>query len=145
MSFPLVASLLLAACGVSGPDLPAPDAGSPPAGPPATTAPPFTRPGPGDSPLPGDLPVPAPPGSGKSAARVTVTGTVESGVEANCLMLRGYQLIGGPRVMLRQGATVTVTGQVQPDLVTTCQQGTPLMVESVEPAPAHAGTGSAPS
>ena len=34
------------------------------------------------------------------------------------------------RELLTAGALVTVTGRVEPDLMTTCQQGTPLIVES---------------
>jgi hypothetical protein len=64
---------------------------------------------------------------------VTVTGTVEAGVEANCLLLKGYLLVGGANGAVRAGAKVTVTGRPRPELLTTCQQGTPLQVESVRP------------
>jgi hypothetical protein len=59
---------------------------------------------------------------------------VRPGVEPGCLLLQGYLLLGGPRELLRDGAQVKVTGRVQPDLVTTCQQGTPFVVEAAEPA-----------
>jgi hypothetical protein len=65
---------------------------------------------------------------------MTLTGTVTTGVEANCLLLDGYLLVGGPREQLRGGARVTVTGRVRADLMTTCQQGTPFLVESAQPA-----------
>jgi hypothetical protein len=65
---------------------------------------------------------------------MTLTGTVTAGVEPNCLLLDGYLLVGGPREHLRSGARVTVTGRVQADLMTTCQQGTPLVVETAQPA-----------
>ncbi len=71
-----------------------------------------------------------PPGPGGD----TLTGTVSQGVEPNCLLLDGYLLVGGPRDVLRPGATVTVTGRSQPDMMTTCQQGTPFVVESARPA-----------
>jgi hypothetical protein len=69
------------------------------------------------------------PGSTPSGT-VTVTGTVAQGVEANCVLLNGYLLLGGPRELFASGALVTVTGRVEPDMVTTCQQGIPLVVES---------------
>jgi hypothetical protein len=45
-----------------------------------------------------------------------------------------YQLLGGDRTMLRPGRRVEVTGAVQPDLATTCQQGIPLVVREVRAA-----------
>jgi hypothetical protein len=41
-----------------------------------------------------------------------------------------YQLVGGDRATLRAGRTVEVSGDVQPDLATTCQQGVPLVVRT---------------
>ena len=73
---------------------------------------------------------PAPP-----AGEVTVTGTVSEGVEPGCLLLDRYLLVGGDRDQLRPGARVTVTGRVDHGLLSTCQQGVPLVVASVEPAP----------
>jgi hypothetical protein len=70
------------------------------------------------------------PGSGKPVASTRLTGVVTPGVEPNCILLNGYLLIGGPRELLRSGAKVTVTGRVQTGMLTTCQQGTPLVVES---------------
>ena len=115
---------LLAACAGSDGD----DAG---AGQGATTAPttsPTTT---------GPVPTtePAPP-----AGEVTVTGTVSEGVEPGCLLLDAenggrYLLIGGRRAELRPGRRVAVTGRVDRGLLSTCQQGVPLVVASVEPAP----------
>ncbi len=78
---------------------------------------------------------PPPPGQTKapSAATVTISGTVEPGVEPNCLLLKGYLLFGGRDEGLRAGAKVTVTGRTMPGVATTCQQGTPLRVETVRP------------
>ena len=73
---------------------------------------------------------PAPP-----AGEVTVTGTVGEGVEPGCLLLDSYLLVGGDRDTLRPGARVAVTGRVDRGLLSTCQQGVPLVVASVEPAP----------
>ena len=84
----------------------------------------------GVPPLPGKSPRPdrtaPPPGV------LTLTGTVSSGVEPGCLLLDSYLLLGGPADVLKPGARVTVTGQAQPDLMTTCQQGTPFVVESAK-------------
>jgi hypothetical protein len=65
---------------------------------------------------------------------MTLSGTITAGVEPNCVLLDNYLLVGGPRELLKAGARVTVTGRVQADLMTTCQQGTPFMVESAKPA-----------
>ena len=53
-------------------------------------------------------------------------------MEAGCLLLDDYLLLGGPRDVLAAGREVTVTGRVEPGTVTTCQQGTPFVVESAE-------------
>jgi hypothetical protein len=115
----LLAGLLLVAC--AGPD----GGGGAAQGP--TTVPTTT---PDDPPATG----PAPP-SGK----VTLVGTVTAGVEPNCLLLDAenggrYLLIGGERASLRPGRRVAVTGRVDRDLLSTCQQGEPLVVASIEPA-----------
>jgi hypothetical protein len=78
---------------------------------------------------------PAPP-----AGRLTVTGTVAEGVEPNCLLLdaeggQRYLLVGGDRAGLRPGSRVAVTGRVDRGLLSTCQQGEPLVVSAVVPAP----------
>ena len=103
---------LLAACAGSDGD----DAG---AGQGATTAPTTSPTTTGPVPTTG----PAPP-----AGEVTVTGTVSEGVEPGCLLLDGYLLVGGDRDQLRPGARVAVTGRVDRDLLSTCQQGVPLVV-----------------
>jgi hypothetical protein len=117
----LLAGLLAAACADPGDD--GAGAGQ---GPAATTA-----------------PTTAPPPSGTTpaapAGEVTVSGTVTPGVEGNCLLLEAqggpYLLIGGDRAKLRPGARVAVTGRVDRDLLSICQQGVPLVVASIEPAP----------
>ena len=63
----------------------------------------------------------------------TLTGTVAAGVERGCLLLDDFLLVGGDRTVIRAGARITVTGRVVPDLVTTCQQGTPFVVTSARP------------
>ncbi len=60
-------------------------------------------------------------------------GTVDQGVEPGCLVLGQYLLIGGSQDLLKPGASVSVTGTVATGMATTCQQGTPLQVEKVEP------------
>jgi hypothetical protein len=115
----LLAGLLLVAC--AGPD----GGGGAAQGP--TTVPTTT---PDEPPATG----PAPP-----SGTVTLVGTVAAGVEPNCLLLDAenggrYLLIGGERAKLRPGRRVAVTGRVDRDLLSTCQQGEPLVVASFEPA-----------
>jgi hypothetical protein len=115
----LLAGLLAAACAEPDGDDSGPAQGA------ATTAP---------TTLPGDPPVTKP------AGEVTVTGTVQEGVEPGCLLLDAdggtrYLLVGGERAELAPGSRVAVTGRVDRDLLSTCQQGEPLVVASIEPAP----------
>jgi Protein of unknown function (DUF5818) len=75
----------------------------------------------------------------KPAGEATVTGTVREGVEPGCLLLEAdggtsYLLVGGERSELAPGSRVAVTGRVDRDLLSTCQQGEPLVVASIEPA-----------
>lgn len=75
-----------------------------------------------------------------SGSDVTLTGTIEEGVEGNCVLLktpdRLYQLIGGDRSKLdaSKSSKVTVTGRVAVGMMTTCQQGTPFTVTDIRPA-----------
>jgi hypothetical protein len=114
----LLPLLMLGACG--GGDEPAA---------PATPEPSTTAPEQPDPTLPGK-----PSGSSQ-----TLTGTVSSGVEDNCVLLttttgqRGTWLLVGPVGDLADGDRVTVRGSPAPDLATRCQQGTPFVVEAVEP------------
>ncbi|TDB72903.1 hypothetical protein [Micromonospora sp. KC723] len=124
----LVAGAALTACG--GTDTP-----SRPEGPPVTSAPGTEPAGPSTAP-PIASPTVLPPtkSSGPSLppgpGATEISGTVTAGVEPGCLMVDGFQLIGGPRDVLAPGTKVTVTGKPQPDLLTTCQQGIPFTVES---------------
>ena len=118
----LLAGLLLAACA-------APEGNDAGAGRGAATTVPTT--------LPGSPRVTKPT---RAAGEVTVTGTVVEGVESGCLLLdagggRRYLLVGGDRAELQAGSRVSVTGRADPDLVTTCQQGEPLVVSSIEQPP----------
>lgn len=74
--------------------------------------------------------LPAGPSKPPPVGAATLTGTVQAGVEPGCLLLDGYLLIGGPREVLTVGASVRVTGKIQPDLMSICQQGIPFMVET---------------
>jgi hypothetical protein len=78
------------------------------------------------------------PGSG-GKREVTATGTLRAGVEPGCMLLKTdqgqvYLLVGGDRGQLREGGRVQVSGQLAPDLLSTCQEGQPLLVRSVKPA-----------
>ncbi|MEU1889403.1 hypothetical protein [Micromonospora sp. WMMD987] len=103
-----------------------PPASAAPSAPPAGSLPPGgVQPPPGGvKPPPGGPRLPPGPGA------TELTGTVESGVEPGCLLLDGHQLVGGPADVLVAGARVSVTGRSQPDLMSTCQQGIPFLVES---------------
>ncbi len=67
------------------------------------------------------------------SGEITVTGVVKEGVEERCKLLEGYLLVGSP-TPVSVGQRVTVTGRVDRSIITTCQQGTPLVVSSVTPA-----------
>lgn len=64
-----------------------------------------------------------------TSAELTLTGTVEKGVEPKCLLLTdnktGLQvnLTGGDPAIVKAEATVTVTGVIRKDLMSYCQQG----------------------
>lgn len=78
------------------------------------------------------------PGPGKS--QLTATGTLRDGVEPGCVLLEAdqgtlYLLVGGDRGKLTAGGRVQVTGMLAPDLLSTCQQGKPLLVSSIKPVP----------
>lgn len=60
--------------------------------------------------------------------RLTLTGTVESGVEPRCLILEDEKTglrvnITGGNPLVRVGARITVVGQIRKDLMSYCQQG----------------------
>ena len=111
----LLAGLLVAACADADEGGGSGQGAAPPTSPTSTTEP---------------APTTEPPPAGE----VTVTGTVSEGVEPGCLLLGGYLLVGGDRSKLQPGARVAVTGRVDRDLLSTCQQGDPLVVASIEPA-----------
>jgi hypothetical protein len=112
---------VLAGC-AGGPGSPSPTTGTPP-----PTGPVGTPTLPASPPL---LPTETPRGP-----ELTLTGEVVEGVEANCLVLEtdtgSYLLIGEAAQDLPLGETITIRGQPQPGLATTCQQGTPFQVTEV--------------
>ena len=81
---------------------------------------------------------PKPSLSTKSQGEVIAVGVVEEGVERGCTILRTadviYQLVGSADPLIQPGARLSVRGRPNPNLVTTCQQGTPLQVIEVRPA-----------
>jgi hypothetical protein len=82
--------------------------------------------GPGEE-NPGDMP----PGTPK-----TLRGAASDGVEAGCIVFQAddgnvYQLLGGDRELILSSARLEVSVLIQPDLMTTCQQGIPAQVLSV--------------
>ena len=100
-----------------------------------------------ESPTPTSPPVQSPtgpiatlsPGSG-SLEKVTVTGLLEEGVEAGCLVVTDegsgqVYTVTGTDLPERLGERLTVTGTVDPDMMSYCQQGAILLVDDVTPAP----------
>lgn len=109
--------VLAAACGpASGPGGPEGDADEGPG---------RASPGPGSA------------GPGRDDRPIVVRGTIRAGVEPGCLVLRAsgvaYLLLGPGLAGLSPGQAVTVTGVVSTKTVTSCMQGTPLLVEQVAP------------
>ena len=81
-------------------------------------------------------PTPSPTGSGSS---ITVDGVVEHGVEPGCLVLRtgskSYLLLRGDGSEAAENVPVAVPVRVRGEVITGiasyCQQGTPLLVDTV--------------
>lgn len=128
----LVAVLVTAGCARGD------DAGSGPSTPgsaaPGSGAPESPVPGVPESGVPTNSPAKPPADS----AAQTLSGTVTAGVEPNCLLLAGggkeHLLIFDDETMkaaAKVGTQVTVEGREQPDMMTTCMQGTPFLVTSV--------------
>ncbi|MEJ3749656.1 hypothetical protein WEI85_41155 [Actinomycetes bacterium KLBMP 9797] len=75
-----------------------------------------------------------------TAVQMTLTGQITEGVEHGCRMLTSggttYMLLVAANVSRDQipvGARVTVRGHPEPDMMSTCQQGTPFTVTEVLP------------
>ena len=69
-----------------------------------------------------------------SPKAVTIDGVIEAGVEPGCKVLTAgntkFLILGGSDVPM--GVPVRVEGTLQPGVLSTCQQGTPLRVTSVK-------------
>jgi hypothetical protein len=69
---------------------------------------------------------------------LTLTGQVEKGVEAGCLLLKQdgmtYLLVGGDPAVVKEGAQVRVTGRIASNVMSYCMQGTPFQVAEAHPA-----------
>ena len=84
-------------------------------------------------------PVGEPSAGRPNAGGQTVTGTVSAGVEPNCLLLNdatGAHLLifddPAMRAKAPVGKKVTVSGKSDPSMMSTCQQGVPFIVSSIE-------------
>jgi hypothetical protein len=77
---------------------------------------------------------PVPPTKAAKHSTVRVKGTVSDGVESGCTLLTSngvvYQLFW-PEGTPFTGTEIEVEGTIQPDRMTTCQQGTPLVVQRI--------------
>ncbi len=85
---------------------------------------------------------PTPDGGGTSRVEPTSTtleGTVRGGVEGDCLLLRSggraYLLLGPQAEGLSPGERIRVSGTERPDLATSCMEGVPFRVETVDRTP----------
>jgi hypothetical protein len=123
-----VAAVVLTACGNA-----TDQTGSDPTGQPTTAAPSSppssAAPGNGGTFKPGPTGIPV-----GSPRAVTIDGVIEAGVEPGCKVLTAgntrYLILGGGDVPL--GVPVRVEGTLQPGVLSTCQQGTPLRVTTVK-------------
>ncbi|MDQ5841764.1 MAG: hypothetical protein M3537_11650 [Chloroflexota bacterium] len=77
---------------------------------------------------------PVPPTKAVKHSTVRVKGTVSDGVESGCTLLTSngvvYQLFW-PEGTPFTGTEIEVEGTIQHDRMTTCQQGTPLVVQRI--------------
>ncbi|MEU5873965.1 hypothetical protein AB0A73_20710 [Glycomyces sp. NPDC047369] len=74
-----------------------------------------------------------------SSSVTTISGTVEAGVESGCLVLTYegtvYGIFGSfDSSVVYAGAQVTLHGTVDAGMMSTCQQGTPFVVQEAETA-----------
>ena len=132
------AALLLAACGNATVQPGSGATGQPTAG--ASSSAPTSSPSSNPMPVPSSAggggtfrpgPTGIPVGSPKA---VTIDGVIEAGVEPGCKVLTAgntkFLILGGNDVPM--GVPVRVEGTLQPGVLSTCQQGTPLRVTSVK-------------
>lgn len=130
LSLPAVAAvLMLSGCGDPIPTEPGGGGGAPSTAAPSTAAPSTVAP---SSPPPTARPT-KPVDPTASGRPITVDGVVETGVEPGCKVLtaggKQYQVLGND---VPVGVPVRVTGVLQPGVLTTCQQGTPMRVTKVQ-------------
>ncbi len=139
------AALLLAACGNATVQPGSGSTDQPTASAPSSAPSGAATSAPGSSPSSNPMPVPSSSGGGTfrpgptgipvgSPKAVTIDGVIEAGVEPGCKVLTAgntkYLILGGNDVPL--GVPVRVEGTLQPGVLSTCQQGTPLRVTSVK-------------
>lgn len=77
-----------------------------------------------------------PPGPKPSGTQMSLSGTIYSGAEPSCLLLRqgnvSYLLLAGDQMKLRAGVRAVVTGHVVHGIMTHCMQGQPFQVTHVD-------------
>jgi hypothetical protein len=76
------------------------------------------------------------PSASIAGVPMTITGEIKDGVEPGCVLLntsdKSYLLIGGDRSALVSGKRLTVVGTVETGVMSTCQQGIPFRVTSIQ-------------
>jgi hypothetical protein len=78
--------------------------------------------------------VSVPPTRTGKHSSMRVRGTVSDGIEPGCMLLTSngvVYLLVWPHGTPVTGQMIEVEGTIQPDLMTTCQHGIPLVVEKV--------------
>jgi hypothetical protein len=88
-----------------------------------------------DGPTPASSSSPSSPAAGATppaTGDITLTGQIETGVEAHCLILRTngstYQLVGGDPNIVKAGSNVVVSGHVVKGMMSYCMQGQPFQI-----------------
>lgn len=91
-----------------------------------------------ESPLPTLTSASRPPGGPSDQVKpLTVSGTVQEGVEPGCVVLVAddtqvsYVLVGAMARRLEMGSSATVRGLPDPNLVSTCNEGASLRVREI--------------
>ncbi|WP_306212429.1 hypothetical protein [Actinoplanes sp. RD1] len=123
------AAFSLAACANGAGD----EAGAPAPAPSASAVPSAEAGVPSEEP---GVPSQEPSAPDEGAATTTLSGTIEAGVEPNCLILDKHLLVFKDPALksaAKAGASVTVTGRVAEGMMTTCMQGTPFEVTALRP------------
>jgi hypothetical protein len=98
-----------------------------------STSPSSPAPEPPVDPLPSPVPSSLPPSAGpEPTGDMTLSGQVEAGVEANCLIMqtggKTYLLLDGDKDIVKAGNNVVVRGHIVKGVMSYCMQGQPFQI-----------------